>query len=86
MSLNLFIWGFSQQRVSATFHQVPPRVQPRSSKPDLIEFTFSWGGRNNEPMGKQLKKKSFLKQGKVIECHETALEWVVLRFLRGGDI
>lgn len=59
MSLNLFIWGFIQQRVSASFHQVPPRVQPRSSEPDLIEFTFSWGGRNNEPMGKQFKKKFF---------------------------
>ena len=79
-------WGFIQQRVSASFHQVPPRVQPWTSKPNLLEFTFSWGGRNNEPMEKQFKKNSFLKQGKVIECHETPLEWVVLRFLRGGDI
>ena len=57
MSLNLFILGSIQQRVSASFHQVPPRVQPWTSEPDLIEFTLSWGGRNNEPMEKQLKKK-----------------------------
>lgn len=63
MSLNLFILGSIQQRVSASFHQVPPRVQPWTSEPDLIEFTFSWGGRNNEPMEKQFKKKKFFKAG-----------------------
>ena len=89
MSLNLFIWGFIQQRVSAKLSPGTTLAIARKQwtwSHRIYALLAGGGGRNNEPMEKQFKKKSFLKQDKVIECHETPLEWVVLRVLRGGDI